>query len=110
MPPPGCQILIVQKLTPLRLEEVTDWAAHKEEIDRRILERLRQVLPGIDDHVVVRLSASAWTSFHYTNNWQGAMLGWEMSPEQLGSARLANATPVQNLYLVGHWTQPAGGL
>ena len=110
MAPPGCQILIVQKLTPLRLEEVTDWAAHKAEIDRRILERLRQVLPGIDDHVVVRLSASAWTSFHYTNNWQGAMLGWEMSPEQLGSARLANATPVENLYLVGHWTQPGGGI
>ncbi|MBI3933594.1 MAG: NAD(P)/FAD-dependent oxidoreductase [Acidobacteria bacterium] len=110
MAPPGCQILIVQKLTPLRLEEITDWAAHKAELDRRILERLRQVLPGIDDHVVVRLSASAWTSFHYTNNWQGAMLGWEMSPEQLGSARLANATPVENLYLVGHWTQPGGGI
>ena len=38
------------------------------------------------------------------------MLGWEMSPEQLGSARLANATPVENLYLVGHWTQPGGGI
>src|SRR3972149_1802841 len=47
MAPPGCQILIVQKLTPLRLEEVTDWAAHKAEIDRRILERLRQGLPGL---------------------------------------------------------------
>jgi phytoene desaturase len=108
--PPGCQILIVQKLTPVRLEEITDWAAYKAEIDHRILERLRQVLPNIDEHVVVRLSASAMTSYHYTNNWQGAMLGWEMSPEQLGSARLANATPVENLYLVGHWTQPGGGI
>jgi prolycopene isomerase len=56
------------------------------------------------------MSASALTSYHYTNNWQGAMLGWEMSPEQLGSARLANATPIENLYLVGHWTQPGGGI
>jgi phytoene dehydrogenase-like protein len=108
--PPGCQILIVQKLTPLRLDEISDWAAHKAEIDGRIMERLHEILPGIDDHVVVRLSASALTSYNYTNNWQGAMLGWEMSPEQLGSARLTNATPVQNLYLVGHWTQPGGGI
>ncbi|HWP86153.1 MAG TPA: NAD(P)/FAD-dependent oxidoreductase [Terriglobia bacterium] len=108
--PPGCQILIVQKLTPLRIEEITDWQAHKAEIDRRILEGLRRALPGIEEHIVVRLSASALTSYHYTNNWQGAMLGWEMSPEQLGSARLANATPVEHLYLVGHWTQPGGGI
>ena len=108
--PPGCQIAIVQKLTPVRLDEVSDWGAHKAEIDRRILEGLRRALPGIDEHIEVRLGASAMTSFHYTNNWQGAMLGWEMSPEQLGSARLANSTPVENLYLVGHWTQPGGGI
>ena len=108
--PPGCQILIVQKMTPVRLEEVADWAAHKAEVEGRILARLREVLPGIDRHIVVRLSASAWTSYYYTNNWQGAMLGWEMSPGQLGSARLPNATAVENFYLVGHWTQPGGGI
>jgi prolycopene isomerase len=108
--PPGCQILIVQKLTPLRLEEINDWSAHKTSVDAQIVQRLRSVLPGIDEHIVVRLSASALTSYNYTNNWQGAMLGWEMSPDQLGSARLPNATPVENLYLVGHWTQPGGGI
>ena len=108
--PPGGQILIVQKLTPVRLEEITDWAAHKAEVDAGIMERLRAILPGIEEHIVVRLSASALTSYNYTNNWQGAMLGWEMSPEQLGSARLPNGSPVENLYLVGHWTQPGGGI
>ncbi|MBI3895871.1 MAG: NAD(P)/FAD-dependent oxidoreductase [Acidobacteria bacterium] len=108
--PSGCQILIVQKLSPVRLEEITDWAAHKEAVENRILERLREILPGIEDHIVVKLSASAMTSYQFTNNWQGAMLGWEMSPGQLGSARLPNATPIENLYLVGHWTQPGGGI
>jgi phytoene dehydrogenase-like protein len=60
--------------------------------------------------VVVKLAASAYTSYHYTNNWQGAMLGWEMSPGQLGTARLPNASPIENLYLTGHWTQPGGGI
>ena len=108
--PPGCQIIIIQKLTPVRFDEVTDWREHKAVIDAKIMGQLRQALPDIDRHIVVRLSASAWTSYHYTNNFQGAMLGWEMSPGQLGSSRLPNATPVENFYLAGHWTQPGGGI
>ena len=72
--------------------------------------RLRQVLPGIDNHIVVKSSASALTSWRFTNNWQGGMLGFEMSPDQLGSKRLPVFTPVENLYLTGHWTQPGGGI
>lgn len=108
--PPGGQILIVQKLTPVRLDEITDWTAHKTLVEEGIMARLRALLPGIDEHIVVKLSATAQTSHKYTNNWQGAMLGWEMSPEQLGSARLPMSTPVENLYLTGHWTQPGGGI
>lgn len=108
--PPGCQILIVQKLTPVRLEEVDDWQAHKQTVEDGIMNRLRGILPGIDDHIVVRLSATAHTSWRFTYNWHGAMLGWEMSPDQLGAGRLPNTTPVENLFLVGHWTQPGGGI
>jgi phytoene dehydrogenase-like protein len=108
--PPGCQILIVQRPSPVRVDEVTDWAAHKAEIEGKTMAGLRKVLPGIDDHIVVRSSASAQTSYRFTNNWQGGMLGWEMSPEQLGVNRLPIYTPVDNVYLTGHWTQPGGGI
>lgn len=108
--PPGGQILIVQKVTPIRLEEIEDWAAHKAELEFRIGERLREILPGIDDHIVVRMTATAMTSHRYTNNEQGAMLGWEMSPGQLGKARPPIETPIENLYLAGHWTRPGGGV
>jgi hypothetical protein len=33
-----------------------------------------------------------------------------MSPGQLGGSRLPFYTPVENLYLTGHWTQPGGGI
>jgi hypothetical protein len=33
-----------------------------------------------------------------------------MSAEQLGPGRLPVYTPVRNLYLTGHWTQPGGGI
>ena len=108
--PRGCQILIVQKLTPVRLEEVDDWDTYRNQIHCSIMQRLRKILPGIDSHIVVNLAASAMTSCRFTNNWQGAMLGWEMTPGQLGSGRLPNTTPVESLYLVGHWTQPGGGV
>lgn len=108
--PPGCQILIVQRPSPVRVDEITDWAAHKAELEGKTMARLREILPGIEDHVVVQSSASALTSYRFTNNWQGAMLGWEMSPQQLGSQRLPIYTPVDNVYLTGHWTQPGGGI
>jgi hypothetical protein len=38
------------------------------------------------------------------------MLGWEMSPDQLGAHRPALNGLVKNLYFVGHWTQPGGGI
>ena len=108
--PPGCQILIVQKLSAVRLEDVKDWRAHKNQIEGVIMQRLREILPDIDRHIVVQSSATAMTSYRFTRNWQGAMLGWEMSPDQLGPGRLAAVTPVRNLHLVGHWTQPGGGI
>jgi phytoene desaturase len=108
--PPGCQILIVQKLTPVRMEDIKDWPAHKQSVEDQIMSRLRQILPGIDSHIIVKMSASAMTSYRFTNNWQGAMLGWEMSLEQLAGKRLPNLTSIQNLHLVGHWTQPGGGI
>jgi phytoene dehydrogenase-like protein len=71
---------------------------------------LDMILPGIDDYIVVKLGASAMTSYRFTGNYQGAMLGWEMSPAHLGSGRLPHYTPVENVYLTGHWTQPGGGI
>ena len=49
-------------------------------------------------------------SYRYTLNHRGAMLGWEMSPDQLGALRPAHNGAVRNLHFVGHWTQPGGGI
>jgi prolycopene isomerase len=68
------------------------------------------VIPGVRGRIAVLLSASAKTSWRFTLNSQGAMLGWEMSPEQLGDGRPGIRGPVDGLYLVGHWTRPGGGI
>ena len=108
--PPGGHIVIVQKLTDVDFDNVADWAAHKAAVERYVMARLEGVMPGFSEKVVVSLSASAYTSYRYTLNHRGAMLGWEMSPDQLGAHRPALNGPVKNLYFVGHWTQPGGGI
>ncbi|HEV8132504.1 MAG TPA: NAD(P)/FAD-dependent oxidoreductase [Acidobacteriota bacterium] len=108
--PPGHDILIVQKWNAGDYGQVTDWHAVKLEFESYMSEQLERILPGIKDHIVFQLSATANTSYRYTLNHQGAMLGWEMSPDQLGSMRPSNKTPIENLYVVGHWTQPGGGI
>ncbi len=110
MAPPGGQVLIVQKVLEMDYDAVTDWAAHKQEVEGFIRARLERVLPGIGPHVAVMISASARTSWRFTLNQRGAMLGWEISPWQLGEARPGTSSPVGNLHLVGHWVQPGGGV
>ena len=46
----------------------------------------------------------------YTSNSQGSVVGWEMSPNCMLFNRLGHITPIHNLFLVGHWTNPGGGI
>jgi phytoene dehydrogenase-like protein len=108
--PPGCHVMIIQKVLDMHHYDVTDWASHKASVEGYILEHLEKIVPGIKDKMVVKLSASALTSYRFTLNHQGAMLGWEMSPDQLGEQRVSIVGPVKNLFFTGHWTQPGGGI
>ncbi len=108
--PVGGHIVIVQKLTAVNYRAVADWADHKAAVENYILSNLERVIPGFGEKIVVKLSASALTSHRFTLNHQGAMLGWEMSPDQIGSDRPALNGLIKNLYFTGHWTQPGGGI
>jgi phytoene dehydrogenase-like protein len=107
--PPGGQVLIVQKVTEIDFDAIEDWAAHKQALENEAMECLRRLLP-VSARIVVQLSASAMTSHRFTLNDRGAMLGWEMSPDQLGPGRPDVNGPIPGLYLVGQWTRPGGGI
>jgi phytoene dehydrogenase-like protein len=107
--PPGGHVLIVQKVTEIDFHAINDWAAHKQELEDEVLTYLRGLLPPTA-RIVVKLSASAMTSHRFTRNDRGAMLGWEMSPDQLGAGRPDVTCQVEGLYLVGQWTRPGGGI
>ena len=110
MAPPGREIVILQKVMKLDYEAVIDWPAHKREVEDYVVGVLEEALPGIGERIVVKLSASAKTTYRFTLNTRGAMLGWEMSPDQLGVDRPGIDGPLPNLYFTGHWTRPGGGI
>ncbi|HET9227034.1 MAG TPA: NAD(P)/FAD-dependent oxidoreductase [Thermoanaerobaculia bacterium] len=109
MAPPGRQIVILQKVLEMDYERA-DWPAHKARIEAFLLDHLEQRIPGVSRRIVVKSSASARTSWRFTLNRQGAMLGWEMSPDQLGEGRPAIPADISNLFFTGHWTRPGGGI
>jgi prolycopene isomerase len=110
MAPRGGHVVIVQKITDIDYRSITDWPRHKAAIEQYVMENIERIIPGFSEKIVVGLSASALTSHRYTLNHQGAMLGWEMSPDQLGSLRPGLQSSIRNLYFTGHWTQPGGGI
>jgi len=110
MAPEGGQVLIIQKVTEFDYDSIEDWSAQKMELERFAFSRLEGLIPRLKDKTVVMCGATALTSYRYTLNSRGAMLGWEMSPDQLGTSRPELTSPIENLYFVGHWTQPGGGV
>ena len=103
-------MVILQKVLEMDYAAVKDWAAHKAEIESYVMAHLERVIPGVSEKIVTKSSATALTSYRFTLNFAGAMLGWEMSPEQLGDRRPGIEGPVRNLFLVGHWIRPGGGI
>lgn len=110
MAPAGGQIVILQKVQRMDYDQIVDWPSHKAAVEDFVLDHLKRTLPGIERHIRVVTSASAQTSHRFTLNRSGAMLGWEMSPQQLGEGRPSVQGPVEGLYQVGHWTRPGGGI
>ncbi|REJ73852.1 MAG: NAD(P)/FAD-dependent oxidoreductase [Acidobacteria bacterium] len=113
--PPGGQIVMLQKVVDRNWDpggergdaEVSDRSRCIAEI---CIDQLRALLPELDDCLVTCHAASADTAARFTLNHGGAMLGWEMSPEQLAEARPDVRWGAEGLFHVGHWTRPGGGI
>src|SRR5947209_15830825 len=58
MAPPGCHIIIVQKLTNIDYCAIDDWSAHKRAVEQYIMANLERLMPGFSERMVVCLSAS----------------------------------------------------
>jgi phytoene desaturase len=106
--PAGQHLLMLTTLLPY--QATASWAQAKPDYMDTMLKIAGQQIPCLQDHILFIEGGSPATMMRYTQNFQGAAYGWDVSPGQVGPARIQNQSPVKGLYFAGHWTSPGGGI
>lgn len=109
--PPDKQIIsVVVYLEKEKYQDIVNWKSFKENLIADTIVRIEKYVPDIKKYIEVIEAATPKTLERYTLNTDGAAYGWEVSVDQIGDNRLPHPTPVDNLYLTGHWTRPGPGI
>ncbi len=114
--PKGKNVISVVTLMPYDWHDGWDEskgkAAYKKlktEVAYKLIKRIEKILPGLSSHIEVLEVATPRTDEHFTLNHKGSIYGWSNRVEQSMHNRMPQATPIDNLFLAGAWTFPAGG-
>jgi prolycopene isomerase len=88
-----------------------DWGQPiRQELHQRLIHGASAFIPNLEKRIVVKVETTPKTIEQWTHNRWGAAYGWAQVPRQSGIYRLPRTTPIPNLYLTGHWTNPGGGI
>ena len=108
--PPGCHVMSVfAQYAPYQLGH-GDWDSRRQEITRRVLDRIALFAPDVHDCVVETQllgppDIEARMGLTGGHIFQGSCL-----PSQMWDRRLSARTPVRGLYLCGAATHPGGSV
>lgn len=105
--PPGEHLLIVRSLAQYDIGR--PWPGEAERYTDEVLAAFELVFPGLRDSITFLETATPPALERHSLNRQGAAYGWENTPAQSGGKRSSHQTPVDGLFLSGHWTQPGTG-
>ena len=105
VPPDAAAAKVARRFgSPLR------WREQKAALTNTLVAIADRYVGGLASRVHFQEGATPRTMERYTRNTNGALYGWELSPRNIGPGRPATRTPLPGLHLVGHWTQPGGGV
>ena len=84
----------------------------KQRITSQLLKKAARALgiPDLESHVEVLEVATPITLERYTGNRGGSFVGWKWTAKQAAEDHFAQQSPVDNLFLCGHWVSPGGGV
>jgi prolycopene isomerase len=106
--PPGKTALVIHAIpAPVDGWEDPDFEKRVADV---LIRRAEKKIPGLAQHIEYREFWSPRTIHKYMRSGEDASMGWALTPRQIGPRRLAQQTPVKNLFLSGHWTRPALGI
>jgi prolycopene isomerase len=105
--PEGEHLVIFTSLMPYDIGE--PWSEANARVTEQMVDRVEALLPGYRDSITFIDSATPETFHRYTLAHQGAIYGWENTPNQTLPKRLPQQTPIDGLLLAGHWTNPGTG-
>jgi phytoene desaturase len=105
--PEGEHLVILTSLMPYDIGE--PWSDAKARYQEELIDRVEAALPGYRESITFVDSATPETFERYTLAQNGAIYGWENTPNQTMPKRLPFETPIGGLYLAGHWTDPGTG-
>jgi len=105
--PDGEHIVIFTSLMPFDVGE--PWETAKPRYTEMMIEEVEAHIPGFRASTTFLDSATPATFAKYTLAHEGAAYGWENTPKQTIPKRLDTRTPVDGLWLTGHWTHPGTG-
>ena len=69
----------------------------------KAIKKAEQIMPDFSKYIDVRVIATPHTFYRYTYNKNGAMYGWASTPDQIDKSIFPQKTPIEGLYLTGHW-------
>jgi phytoene desaturase len=105
--PEGEHLVIFTSLMPYDIGE--SWEKARPRLQEEMIERVEKLMPGYRDSITFVDTATPKTFEDYTLAQQGAIYGWENVPNQTVPKRLDPTTPIEGLWLTGHWTHPGTG-
>jgi phytoene dehydrogenase-like protein len=86
----------------LKADDKRGYSKAKRVVRERILDIIEQhYVPGIRDHVAVRVAGSPTTLGRYVATRHGNIYGPELTPANAALGRVRYATPIDNVYLTG---------
>jgi prolycopene isomerase len=105
--PEGEHLVTFTSLIPYDIGE--PWAGAKGRMTEAAIDRIEQMFPGYRDSLTFSEGATPDTFHEYTLTRDGAIYGWANTPNQSQPKRTPQESPVEGLFLVGHWTNPGTG-
>lgn len=94
----------------MRASASTDWKRNKVPLAHDMINKAKAVVPELDELIDVTEIGSPSTFTRYTGNTDGALYGFENTADMYGEAKLPFNTYLPNLFQVGHWGRPGGGV